>query len=697
MLFRLLLICYAVALLVLSLVSLNRYVLVSICRKFAHRRREALPPVTDGDAPLVTIQLPIYNEYYVAERLIRSACEVDYPSHRLEVQVLDDSTDDTLALTRELVRDWRRRNINITHLHRENRTGFKGGALAYGLERAHGEFVAVFDADFVIPRDFLRRTIPFFHTPDTGIVQTRWTYLNDSYSALTRATVIGLDAEFGIEQPGRYWGGMFLGFNGTGAVLRTECIRQAGGWQDDTITEDLDLSYRAQLAGWSIRYLSDVTCPSEVPADVHGLKAQQFRWTKGTQETARKLLPHLWRSSNSFWVKLQGTLHLLANSTYPFLLLIGILNPLMVYSAHSHHIQLAWPLSVYFLFSTFGTYSYHAEAVRALHRDWLRRMVYFPMFLGQAIGLSVINSKAALEAWLGHKSPFLRTPKYDLTKRGQRWGGLRYRSKFSWSAAIEICLGLYTAAAIWYAIDTGEYGAIPFLALFAFGYLLLGYYSVHHRFLLRGATRPMQAADMVHNVAVTLLIALLCLGTIHCGASGLNTTESATARDGLSAADVPLRPPPGFAAVSLVSTGPASASGTRTGEVFYQPKGDHFEWFVNAQGFTPGSHYRVELNVDDSLNYAIGSIAANSQGQLLGFGVLSRFADRYCVGANGSPPAPLTGPHWIGIRIKEDGSTPGDHSITGSSLPCTGNGDGHFEYMMYEQRIVPFDGMGNTP
>jgi len=273
---------------------------------------------------------------------------------------------------------------------------------------------------------------------------------------------------------------------------------------------------------------------------------------------------------------------------------------------------------------------------------------------------------------------------------------LRYRSKFSWSAVIEICLGLYTTAAIWYAIGTGEYGAIPFLALFAFGYLLLGYYSVHHRFLLRRATAPVQSADMVHNVAVTLLIALLCLGTIHCGASDLSTTESVTDRDALSAADIPLRPPPGFAAVSLVSTSAASTSGTRTGVVFYQPEGDHFEWFVNAQGFTPGYHYRIELNVDDSLNYAIGSIAANAQGQVLGFGVLSRFADRYCVGGNGSPPAPLTGPHWIGIRVKEDGSTPGDRSITGSSLPCTGNGDEHFEYMMYEQRIVPFDGTATT-
>jgi cellulose synthase/poly-beta-1,6-N-acetylglucosamine synthase-like glycosyltransferase len=489
LMFLFLLCFYVVALSVLSLVSLNRYILVSLCRKFAHRRRESRPPLSDHETPFVTIQLPIYNEYYVAERLIRSACEVDHPRERLEVQVLDDSTDETLELTRELVRQFREEGVNITHIHRADRTGFKGGALAYGLELAQGEFVAVFDADFVIPRDFLRRTLPYFASARTGIVQARWTYLNEDYSLLTRATVIGLDAEFGIEQPARSWGGLFLGFNGTGAVLRAQCIRDAGGWHYDTITEDLDLSYRAQLAGWQIEYLCDVTCPSEIPADVHGLKAQQFRWTKGTQETAKKIIPRLLRSDISPWLKLQGTLHLLANSTYPFLLLVGILNPIVVYAAHVHNIRIAWWVSVYFLFSLFGTYSYHGEAERVLYRDWPKRMIYFPFFLGQAIGLSVNNAKAAIEAWIGRKSPFLRTPKYDLTKRGQAWHQRRYRSRFSWTSLVELTLGVYTVGAIIYSIRTREYGAIPFLVLFAFGYLLVGFYSVRHQLLSRTVPR----------------------------------------------------------------------------------------------------------------------------------------------------------------------------------------------------------------
>ncbi len=489
MLLELLLCFYIVALAILSLVSLNRYILVSLCRKFAHRRHGMRPVLADADAPAVTIQLPIYNEYYVAERLIRSACELDYPRERLEIQVLDDSTDETLALTRELVRRYRDQGIDIKHIHRGDRTGFKAGALAHGLELARGEFVAVFDADFVIPPDFLRRTLPYFTTPHTGIVQARWTYLNEDYSLLTRATVIGLDAEFGIEQPARSWGGLFLGFNGTGAVLRTQCIRDAGGWHSDTITEDLDLSYRAQLAGWRIEYVYDVTCPSELPADVHGLKAQQFRWTKGTQETAKKLIPHLWRSNISPWLKLQGTLHLLANSTYPFLLLVGILNPAVVYAAHTYDIRITWWLSAYFLFSLFGTYSYHGEAERVLHRDWLKRMRYFPLFLGQAIGLSVNNAKAAVEAWLGRKSPFHRTPKYNITSRDTMWHRLRYRSRFTWTSVVELGLGLYSVGAIVYAVETREYGALPFLILYAFGYLLIGIYSVRHQLLVRSMVR----------------------------------------------------------------------------------------------------------------------------------------------------------------------------------------------------------------
>jgi cellulose synthase/poly-beta-1,6-N-acetylglucosamine synthase-like glycosyltransferase len=480
MLPRTVLAIYCVALLMLSLVSLNRYVLVSFYRRNRGRWFVHPPQLQREELPTVVVQLPIYNERYVVARLIRSAIELDYPRELLSIQLLDDSTDDTVELARSLVARYRAQGFDIEHVHRSDRTGFKSGALANGMTQTNAEFIALFDADFVIPPHFLRAMLPYMRDPAVGIAQGRWGYLNEEYSVLTRATVIGLDAQFGIEQTGRAWGDLLLGFNGTGTLLRARCIEEAGGWQHDTITEDLDLSYRAQLAGWRIAYVPSVVCPSELPADIHGLKAQQFRWTKGTQETAKKILPTLMRSGLSRWHKLQGALHLLSNSTYPVLLVVGIVNPLVVVIAHQNHIRIAWPISAYFLFSLFGTYSYHAEAERALHRDWLRRMWYFPAFLAQSIGLSVNNAKAALEAWIGIKSGFIRTPKYDLTQRGQRWQQLRYRSRFSWTVVAELGLAIYTMLGIVYAIVTDEWGALPFLVLFASGYALVAYYSIRH-------------------------------------------------------------------------------------------------------------------------------------------------------------------------------------------------------------------------
>jgi hypothetical protein len=312
---------------------------------------------------------------------------------------------------------------------------------------------------------------------------------------LTRATALGLDGQFIVEQPARCWGDLFLTFNGTAGILRASCIRDAGGWQHDTITEDLDLSYRAQLRGWRIKYLWNLTCDSELPADIHGLKAQQFRWTKGTQETARKLLPSLWRSRIPYWDKLQGTAHLLSNSVYPFLLLVGLLNPLMVFAAHQYEIRVLWPLSAYFLFSLFGTFSYYAEAERATHADWVRRVLCFPLFLGASIGLSVNNAQAALEGLFGKKSPFIRTPKYHIINRGESWKEKRYRSPVRWSTVAELMLGLYTLAALVYAIWVREYGATPFLVLFGAGYLLVAVYSIRHHLIGINGPQPVLTAE----------------------------------------------------------------------------------------------------------------------------------------------------------------------------------------------------------
>ncbi|MFL5576663.1 MAG: glycosyltransferase [Gemmatimonadaceae bacterium] len=490
MLFKIIAVLDGLLLLIVSLFSLNRYVLVNLFKKH-RRRRDVAAPMADADLPRVTVQLPLYNEFYVAERLIESACALDYPAHLLEIQVLDDSTDDTLDLTRRVVQRFRDQGVNVVHLHRSDRTGYKAGALAYGCERAHGEFLAVFDADFIIPADFLRRTIPHFADATVGVVQARWTHLNENYSILTKATAFGLDGQFVVEQPARSWGGLFLTFNGTAGVLRAECISQAGGWHHDTLTEDLDLSYRAQILGWRIKYLGDVTCDSEIPADIHGLKAQQFRWTKGTQETARKILPLLWKSDVSLWHKVQGSIHLLGNSVYPFILAVGVLNPLLVVAAATANVRLLWPVSVYFMISLYGTFSYYAMAQRAMHKDWKRRLMSFPVFMAASIGMSVNNAYAAVLGLRGKTSPFVRTPKYAIKQKGQSWTTKtkRYRSKITWTVIIELLLGFYTSATVVYALLEREWGAVPFLLLFGSGYLMIGFCSVGHVWATRVAAR----------------------------------------------------------------------------------------------------------------------------------------------------------------------------------------------------------------
>ncbi|HEY9517492.1 MAG TPA: glycosyltransferase [Gemmatimonadaceae bacterium] len=717
MLIAVIIVIYCVALCMLSVLSLNRYVLISLFRRNAHRRHEGTPFMADADLPFVTIQLPIYNEFYVVERIIGSACAVDYPRDRFEVQVLDDSTDETLALTRRLAQEYQEHGFNVVHLHREERAGYKSGALAYGLERARGEYVAVFDADFVIPNDFLRRAVPHFTSAEIGVVQARWTYLNEDYSILTRATALGLDGQFIVEQPARYWGDLFLTFNGTAGLLRVSCIRDAGGWQHDTITEDLDLSYRAQLRGWKIKYLWDVTCDSELPADIHGLKAQQFRWTKGTQETARKLLPSLWRSELPRWDKLQGTAHLLGNSSYPFLLIVGLLNPLMVVAAHHYDVRVLWPLSAYFLFSLFGTFAYYAEAERAGHSNWIPRVASFPLFLGASIGLSVNNAQAALEGLFGKKSPFIRTPKYHITTRGESWKEKQYRSPVRWTTVGELLLGMYTVAGLAYAIWMQEYGAIPFLVLFASGYLLIAVYSIRHH-LIGGSGRQLELVTRADHALLTapaevspvivrqkqragspipliVILAALSLTLLSCGGPEAGMVDTET----ISEIEMPEQPPAGFSDIALLAVDSTSQSGAPGGVFWYSPSGSSFEWYLRANGLDPGLRYRVEVNVDDSLSYAIGSIAADAGGRLFGHGSTEAFADRYCVGADAPSPIILQGKHRVGIRVKRDGSNPGESSRGGSTtgpssrdLPCTGNGDDRFDYVLYEQKSAPFVG-----
>jgi cellulose synthase/poly-beta-1,6-N-acetylglucosamine synthase-like glycosyltransferase len=747
---ELILAVYALCLAVLSIFGLNRYILVSLFRK--QKRHEHVEPLVDSAAPTVTVQLPIYNELYVAERLVRSACELDYPRHLLEIQVLDDSTDETLTLTRGLVRQYQRKGINVVHLHRTDRSGFKAGALAYGLERARGDFVAVFDADFVIRRDFLRKTLPHFDSDGVGMVQARWSYLNDDFSVLTRASALGLDGHFVVEQAARYWGGLFLNFNGTAGVWRTRCIRDAGGWQQDTLTEDLDLSYRAQLKGWRFKYLWDLTCDSEIPPDIHAMKTQQFRWTKGSMETARKILPRFWKAKLPLWIKVQGTLHLIGNIVFPFFLVIGLLNLPVVVVMNTSGLRLLWPVSAYFLFTLFGTFSYYWTAQRAVHLDWRRRALYFPLFLGASIGLGVSNTQAVLEGLAGKRSPFVRTPKYSLVGNRRapsasrlwiRWGR-RYRSPVTWTTAGELLLGLYTLVTIGVTVHLGEYGALPFLFLFAFGYLLVGGYSLKHLSLATGRSRipstgvaglqpsrlatsgrSLQGRDRRSRrrvVASTLIAAALLLyGLSSCRSGEAGKESDGDSRNaGSAVADAgdaerhdsdlavqalafPSTRPAGFEELPLVQKDrlfrivPPEAGGAQ-GALWYRPAGEAFEWFVIGRGLPPDRAYRLLLKVDGT-PYAVASLTADPQGRLRGYGVLESFREQICVSAEEfDPPRLLAGPHELYVWILDDGarSASGRTGLLGAptaeDLPCSGNGDGSFEPRLVEFSAIRFRG-----
>lgn len=715
---------YAAALFVLSLFSLNRYVMISLFRRY--RGHPRVRPPEPSPMPRVTVQLPVFNELFVAERLIRSACALDYPRHLLQVQVLDDSTDETLILTRRLVRQYRAKGFQIEHLHREDRTGYKAGALEYGLERATGELIAVFDADFVIPKDFLRNTVPYFSQPDVGIVQARWDYLNEEYSLLTRVTALGLSGQFVIEQPARDRGGLFLTFNGTAGLLRASAIRDAGGWQHDTLTEDLDLSYRAQLAGWKILYLPALPCPSELPPDMHGLKTQQYRWTKGSQETARKLFLPLWRAGIPFWQKLQGTAHLLGNSVYPFLLVVGILNPIVMYIAHKDRVRISWAISAYFLLSLGGTFSYYAAAIKEIHVDWRRRMACFPLFLAASIGLSVYNAQAAIEGFLGKRTPFLRTPKYNLSAgQSQAVRRRRYRSAFTNSTTFELVLGVYTAAAFLYALYVGEWGALPFLLLFATGYLLVGGYSIAHLMntskvklaatpqvvvdetavplpaaAANGSTGRSDVTRIARPVSTLLPLVLMAL-LLHCDRGDTTLPAAYSGRTsgpavlpsgtvGLDSLALVVKD----AQLSPVSQGPGVAAGM----FWYSHSGTTFDWRMNASGLTSGRAYRVQLSVDGQ-PFDVASARADTTGALIASGRLFAFMDQVCMGATQRPSLPLSGRHVIGVVVKNDGaprsggqSSSGVTGNSGSAAACSGNGDGDFGAALSELHDIQFSG-----
>jgi len=454
---------------------------IHLIRLFRRRTRDIRPPAEPRDWPPVTVQLPIYNERYVVNRLIEAAAAIDYPRERLEIQVLDDSTDSTREIAARTVADLRARGVDVVHLTREDRAGFKAGALERGLGRAKGEFLAIFDADFVPPPTILREMMPYFGDPQVGVVQSRWQYLNQDYSLLAQAQAISLDGHFVIEHAARMSGGRFFNFNGTAGILRKACVIDAGGWQSDTLTEDLDLSYRAQLRGWRFVFAPHVLCPSELPVEMNAFKAQQHRWVKGSIQVARKLLPLIWRSRVPLGVKVESSFHLTYNVAYVFLLLLSlIVYPVVLARYREAGTPYAIADTVLFLIATSSVIFYFGYAQRETRRDWKRQLRYLPFVMSLGMGLSVTNTRAVLEALVGHRSPFHRTPKFRIERRGDQWRGKRYRAPVNGWALLEIALGLYFAWTMVTLAHAKVYAPLPFFILYLFGFLYVGVLSLVH-------------------------------------------------------------------------------------------------------------------------------------------------------------------------------------------------------------------------
>lgn len=476
---------YIFSLTVLFVFGSHGFVMIYYYLKFRRTRNAAAGDITTY--PVVTVQLPIYNEIYVVDRLIEAACAMVYPKDKLEIQVLDDSTDQTVDVVTGLVERYRKQGFDIKHVCRQNRGGFKAGALKAGLLTARGEYVAIFDADFVPRKDFLLKTIPHFMTDERiGMVQTRWEHLNSEYSLLTRTQAMALDGHFVIEQSVRNKVGFFINFNGTAGVWRKSCIEDAGNWQADTLTEDLDLSYRAQLRGWKFKYLNDVTSPAELPSEINALKSQQFRWTKGAIETARKLLPVVWKSGLPLRIKIHSTFHLTNNLVFPFILLAGILNVPLVFLKHSGLYEGYFTFMSIFVFAFIGSFLFYLFSQRDVYRDWRRRLFLFPLFMAGSMGFAVNNSRAVIEGLFKKKSEFVRTPKYGTKNKKDLWSDKKYVPvKISSTVIIEVLLAIYCLFGVVCSIYFLEIAAVPFQLLFCMGFTFVSVMSLKHAWLAR--------------------------------------------------------------------------------------------------------------------------------------------------------------------------------------------------------------------
>lgn len=478
-----LLIPYFGTLFILSIYGVHRYETIRRYRKY-RKNLPKEPARTYELLPRVTVQLPLYNERFVVERLLEETAKLDYPRELLQIQVLDDSTDETRVFTERLCNQYRASGLNIEYRHRTDRYGFKAGALQEGLRTATGELIAIFDADFIPPADFLQRTVHFFTDASVGVVQTRWSHINKEFSILTQVEAMLLDGHFVLEHGARCGSGLFFNFNGTAGVLRRTMIEDAGGWQHETLTEDSDLSYRAQLRGWRFVYLPALDCPSELPVETYGFQVQQARWAKGLTQVAIKLLPRILKAKLPWRVKCEAFMHLTPNISYPMMLIVSMLMlPVMIvrfYMGVFQMVLIDLPLIIASFWSITAFYLY---AQRELYpKSWWKSIAFVPMLMAAGVALTVSNSKGVIEALLGIKTSFARTAKYAIGQQRVKIRPTAYRRKSGWLPYVEFAIGAYFVYMIDFAIDTLNFFAIPFLALFVCGYWWAAFSTLYEEY-----------------------------------------------------------------------------------------------------------------------------------------------------------------------------------------------------------------------
>jgi len=468
---------YIFSMMILLFFSSHGFVMMYYHYKF---RMSKPKPKSEHEEEIVTIQLPMFNELYVVERLINAVCAIEYPKQKLEIQVLDDSTDETVDIVAKLVKQKQEEGFDIQHIRRPNRAGFKAGALKEGLKTAKGKYVAIFDADFIPKSDFLINTLKYFTDNKVGLVQTRWEHLNENYSILTKIQALALDGHFVIEQTVRNKAGFFINFNGTGGVWRKDCIEDAGNWHADTLTEDLDLSYRAQLKGWKFVYLRDFTTPAELPLEMNALKAQQFRWTKGYIETAKKIIPLVWKAKISLKLKIHSTFHLTNNIVFPFILLVAILNVPLIFIKNAGPYWNFFNFMAIFIIAFIGSFLFYTYSQKDVYPDWRKKIALFPLFMAGSMGLAINNTRAVIEGLMSRKSEFVRTPKFKVVDKKDSTAKNKYlkNTKIQVSTYVEMLMALYCLIGVVASIYFMEIASLPFQLMFFFGFASVSFLSV---------------------------------------------------------------------------------------------------------------------------------------------------------------------------------------------------------------------------